>query len=161
MTFRFTLNIPLCQVKRSIGHCPKWIQFFNSSDYLYKNRVRTFLSSSKFHYFLLLFSWHFKFSMTIGLADTLNISQHFPCLGYFGPNSVMTSSVTNLPNIAFIFHDLPGLENEILKCNDFPSFPWPVRKKRPQKHFEDPEYQVKILLNGYINDFTLKSKNYI
>ena len=34
-------------------------------------------------------------------------------------------------------------------------------KKKPQKHFEDPEYQVKILLNGYINDFTLKSKNYI
>ena len=30
---------------------------------------------------------------------------------------------TNLTDIALIFHDLPGLENEILKFHDFPGFP--------------------------------------
>ena len=73
----------------------------------------------------------------------------------------MTSSVTNLPNIAFIFHDFPGLENEILKFHHFSKFFTTCTIKKTLKHFEDPEYQVKILLDGDINDFTLKSKNYI
>ena len=48
-----------------------------------------------------------------------------------------SSAVTNLPNTTLIFHDFqgpnikihdfPGLENEILKFNDFPGFPRPVQ----------------------------------
>ena len=30
----------------------------------------------------------------------------------------------NLPFLIIIFHDFPGLENEILKFHDFPGFPW-------------------------------------
>ena len=49
----------------------------------------------------------------------------------------LSSTVTKLPNKSLIFHDfqgltikfydIPGLENEILKLHDFPSFALPVR----------------------------------
>ena len=35
----------------------------------------------------------------------------------------LTSAITYLPNISSVFHDFPGLENEILKFHDFPDFP--------------------------------------
>ena len=38
----------------------------------------------------------------------------------------LTSSVINLTNTALIFHDFPGLENEIRKFPDFQGFLWPV-----------------------------------
>ena len=72
----------------------------------------------------------------------------------------MTSSVTNLPNLAFSM-TFQAWKMKFLNFITFQVFHDLYEKKKPQNHFEDPEYQVKILLNGYINDFTLKSKNYI
>ena len=39
----------------------------------------------------------------------------------------LASADTNLPYITLIFHEFPGLENEILKFYDYPGFSWPVR----------------------------------
>ena len=38
-----------------------------------------------------------------------------------------TIAATNLTDIALIFHDFPGLENENLKFHHFTGFPWPVQ----------------------------------
>jgi len=39
----------------------------------------------------------------------------------------LASEETNLPYITLIFHQFPGLENEILKFYDYPGFSRPVR----------------------------------
>ena len=103
------------------------------------------------------------FSMTLALALILKYFQDFPCFGgIFWPYSIQQiqtvvstknacrlvthlnltlsilwhSTVTNSPNITFIFHDFPGptikfhdfsrpgKKNEVLKFYDFPGFSW-------------------------------------
>ena len=64
-------------------------------------------------------------------------SRRLTSCNYFNIFLALTSAVTNLTKPALIFHEfpgptiklhaLPGLENEILKFHDFPSFPIPER----------------------------------
>ena len=95
--------------------------------------------------------------MTLVIAATFENFQNFTCFNifFFTLNSLtekntlfnysslsyiilaLSSAATNVPNKTLIFHDFqgpkiefhdyPGLENEILKFNDFPDFSWPVR----------------------------------
>ena len=94
----------------------------------------------------------FKFSMTLGLVVTFQNFHSFPSLvvffdfnqfnrhnlgcppkyvpfALFNYSSVsyivlaLSSVVTKPPNKTLIFHDFPGLENEIVIFYDFPGFP--------------------------------------
>ena len=71
----------------------------------------------------------------------------FALINYVSPSYfvlALTSAVSNLPNITSIFYHFPwptikfddflSLENEILKCHDFPGFQWPLRTLHLQQN---------------------------